>query len=243
MNNYNLNGKRILITGASSGIGKEVAVLAAEFGAELIITGRNIDRLKQTFSLLKPDNHKVIVADLTNKEDIERLVVQTGKIDGLVHSAGIAAYMPVQFIGENNVDEMLKINYIAPVLLTAKIMRKKNINNGGSIVFLSSIITRFPVFGAALYASSKSALEGFAKTLAVEVGPKKIRSNCLSPTFVETSMLDGARQIVNNEGIDQYKKYLPLGFGTPVNVANSVVYLLSDHSSWITGENIKLGSL
>ncbi|MFH2143603.1 MAG: SDR family oxidoreductase [Bacteroidota bacterium] len=242
MDSYNLNGKKILITGASSGIGKEVAIVAAEFGAEIIMTGRDTDHLKQTYSLLRPDNHKVIIADLTNDEDINRLVEQTGKIDGLVHSAGLALYMPIQFISEKNIDQLLKINYLAPVILTAKILRKKNINTGGSIVFISSISTRYPFFGGALYTSSKSAIEGFSKTLAVEVAPKRIRSNCISPTFVETSMLDGAKHAIDKEGINQYEKFLPFGFGKPIDVAKSVVYLLSEHSNWITGENIKLGS-
>lgn len=243
MNVYNLIGKRILITGASSGIGREVAVLAADFGAELVITGRDVERLKHTFSLLKPDNHRILVADLTNPKEISSLVEQTGKIDGLVHSAGLAAYMPVQFINEKNIDQLLKINYMAPVLLTSSMLRKKYINQGGSVVFLSSISTCYPAFGSALYTSSKSALEGFSKALAVEVAPKKIRSNCLLPTFVETSLLDGARKTVDTQGINQWEKYLPFGFGKPQDVAKSVVYLLSDHSTWITGENIKLGSL
>ncbi|MFH2095576.1 MAG: SDR family oxidoreductase [Bacteroidota bacterium] len=241
-NLYNLSGKKILVTGASSGIGREIANLAAGFGADLIITGRNTERLGQVLSGLQPGDHKVVVSDLTKTDNIDQLVSMAGKLDGVVHSAGITAYMPVQFINEKSIGELMKINFEAPVTLTARLLRKKKIIDGGAIVFLSSIATKYPYFGGAMYAASKSALEGYARVLALELAPRKIRVNCLSPAFVETEMLKGAKGTVNNEGIDQYESFLPLGFGKPEDVAKAAVYFLSDHSAWITGENLKMGA-
>lgn len=241
-NKFSLKGKKILITGASSGIGKQTAIEASKVGAELIITGRNEKRLNETLSLCEKGNHLTIIADLLNHEQLMTVISKIdGKIDGIVHSAGIVEYMPCKFLTEKNVYEVMDTNYKAPVLLTSYLLRKKKLNNMSSIVFISSIASSMPTYGGSLYTSSKSAIEGFSRALASEIAPKKMRSNCILPAFVETNMLTKVRNTITKDGIDKYKTELPLGFGEPKDVANTCVFLLSNESRWITGENIKMG--
>jgi NAD(P)-dependent dehydrogenase (short-subunit alcohol dehydrogenase family) len=221
----------------------QTAIECSKAGANLIITGRNNKRLSATLNKCEKGNHKTIIADLTKQDDINNLISQINNIDGVVHSAGIAEYMPCKFISEENFYNIMDINFKAPVLITSLLLRKKKLNKQASIVFISSIASRLPSFGVSLYASSKAAIEGFSRSLSIEIASKKMRSNCLSPTFVETELLDGAKNIVSNESIEKYKNLLPLGFGTTADVANASIFLLSDESKWITGESIKLGSL
>ncbi|MEA3504169.1 MAG: SDR family oxidoreductase [Bacteroidota bacterium] len=241
MDVFTLNGKIILITGASSGIGKQTALTCSQQGATLIITGRDQNRLEETLKLLHGSGHQKIVADLTNEEAIKQLIGEIPKVDGVVHSAGITAHMPARFIKKKNVDQLFKINFEAPVLLTAALLAKKKINKGGSVVFMSSIASKYPFFGGALYSSSKSAIEAYSKTLALELAPKKIRANCLQPSFVKGPMVDGAEQTVSAEVMEKFEKMLPLGFGEPDDVANTIVFFLSEASKWITGSTLTLG--
>ena len=142
--NFHLNGKKILITGASSGIGKSTAIMAADLGADLIITGRDPEKLNMTLSMLKEGDHQVLIADLTKADDIEQIVSKTKQLDGIVHSAGATDYMPAHFINEKNIDQLANINYKAPVILTSRLIRKKKLNQNGAVVFISSIATEHP---------------------------------------------------------------------------------------------------
>jgi len=236
-----LEGKNILITGASSGIGREVAVRVSLSGASLIITGRDIEKLQHTADALSGNNHRIIQADLTRNEDISRLVDQLPDLDGIVHSAGITGHLPAKFISEGDISAYFNINYNAPVILTGSIIKKKKLRNKASIVFLSSIATKYPYFGGSLYGSTKAALEAYSRVLALELAPKGIRSNCISPSFVKTPMVEGAAETISSEVIEKFEKMMPLGFGEPGDVANAAIYLLSDASRWVTGSNVVLG--
>jgi NAD(P)-dependent dehydrogenase (short-subunit alcohol dehydrogenase family) len=240
-NKFSLEGKKILITGASSGIGKQTAIEASKLGAELVLTGRDEKRLNETLSLCEKGNHKLIIADLLVHEQLKNVVSEISKLDGIVHSAGAVEYMPCKFINEKNVYEMMDVNYKTAVLITSYLLRKKKLNNMASIVFISSIASVLPAFGGSLYSSAKAALEGFSRALSVEIAAKKMRSNCLLPTLVETDLLDKARKVVSAHGINQYETQLPLGFGEPEDVANTAIFLLSDEAKWITGQSIKMG--
>ncbi|GAB4296146.1 MAG: SDR family oxidoreductase [Marinilabiliales bacterium] len=237
-----LKGKKILITGASSGIGQEIAIRAAKYGANLIITGRDIPRLNKTLSMLEKGNHAAIPADLTKKEQLDNIISSIKNIDGLVHSAGITRYSPAHLISEKKFDEIININFKAPMFLTSGMLRKKLINSGSSIVFLSSIATCYPYYGGSLYISSKAAVEGFVKVLALELADKKIRVNSVLPAFVETPMLDDASNTISRDTLNQFKNILPFGFGKTGDVAETVIFLLSEKSKWITGQQIKLGA-
>lgn len=239
-NPFSLEGKKILITGASSGIGREIAISTSKMGAQIIATGRNEDRLKQTISSLKSGEHQMIVADLNSDDEINKLASSVSGLSGVVHCAGILQPFPVKFIGRKQIDNMFNINYYSSVLLSAKLLKQKKILDSASFVFISSISSNFrPYFGGALYAGSKAAVESFSRILALEYASQKIRSNCISPAIVKTPIFDEyIGSITNNENIDEYEKQYPLGFGEPVDVANAAIYLLSDASRWVTGSTI-----
>ena len=236
-----LSGKIILVTGASSGIGRQAAIDISEHGATLIIAGRNQQRLEETFAKLAPGKHEILQFDLTDYKQTAEIALKVPLLDGVVHSAGITGHLPCKFIGIDDIQQYLSINYSAPVLLTSALLRKKKLAEKASIVFLSSIATHYPYFGGALYASSKAALEAYSKVLALEVAPKGMRSNCISPSFVQTAMVEEVGKTISNEVLDKFEKMMPLGFGEPSDVSNAILFLLSDASKWITGTNMVLG--
>lgn len=241
---FSLEGKTILITGASSGIGMQTAIETSRLGANLILTARNVERLNKTLNKCIKGDNKIITADLTNYEELTKLVLQIKKLDGIVHSAGIVNYIPSQFINEKNIYELMDINYKSPAMLTSLLLRKKKINEIASIVFISSIAAINSAYGASQYASSKAAIEGYSRTLAIEIAPKKMRSNCLQPAIVKTKMVSNYQEKtkISDQEISNLEKDLPLGFGTAKDVANAIVFLLSNESRWITGQSIKMGN-
>ncbi len=241
MKQFSLEGKTVLVTGASSGIGRQVAISVAEAGANLFITGRNPERLSECLQMLPGKGHRMFVADLVDEEQINELVNFTEKLDGVVLSAGITTHMPVKFIREKDINEIFEINFQAPILLAGRLLKKKKVNSGASFIFMSSIASEKAYFGGALYSSAKSAIETYSRTLALELAPKKIRSNCLLPTFVKTPMVEGAGETISSEVLKRFEELSPLGFGEPKDVANAVIFFLSDASKWITGINIPLG--
>lgn len=241
MEPFTLENKTILITGASSGIGAQTAITCSQMGANIVITGRNEERLTDTLNKLEGKGHKKIETDLTEEDSRNQLVEEVDSLDGVVHSAGLTTHMPAKFLRQKNLDQLFTINYNVPVLLTARLLKKKKINDGGSLVFMSSIATKYPYFGGAVYSSTKAGIEAYAKTLAVEVAPKKIRSNCLMPSFVKGPMVEEAGKTISQEVLDKFEKMMPLGFGEPEDVANTVVFFLSDASKWITGARLTMG--
>ncbi len=239
--NFNLSEKKILITGASSGIGKQTAIAISEYGGNVFITAREQKRLNETFKQLKGNNHQSFTADLTDEKQIHNLIENLPELNGVVYCAGITCHIPAKFIRSQDISQIFKINYEAPVLLSGKLLSKKRLKNNSSIVFLSSIATKHPYFGGALYGSTKSAIEAYSKVLALELAPKGIRSNCISPTFVKTPMVDDTEKTISKETLQKIEKMHPLGFGEPSDVANAIVFFLSDASRWITGANLILG--
>lgn len=242
---FTLAGKTILITGASNGIGQATAVLAAQFGAKLILTGRNEERLAKVMQSLEGQDlgHTMHLGDLTNEEDLEGLIdkidVSDG-LDGVVHSAGIVKPLPIQFLKRKKIEEVAGINFYVPVEINRLLFKQKKINNEASIVFISSISSHHPFKGGAVYTSFKAALETYSKSIALEMAHKNIRSNCIKAGMVETNIMDVTADAASKESLEAHKKQYPLGFGKSVDVANAVVFLLSNASRWITGTNIVL---
>jgi NAD(P)-dependent dehydrogenase (short-subunit alcohol dehydrogenase family) len=240
-NPFQLQGKTILVTGASSGIGKEAAIVISKAGGTLVITGRDTNRLEETYSSLSNLGHIAIPADLSNTGDLANLADQLPELDGIVYSAGITGHLPAKFIRDEDITTFFNTNYRAPVLMTGMILKKKKLKSKASLIFLSSISTKFPFYGGALYGSSKAAIEAYSKVLAIELASKGIRSNCISPSFVRTPMVEGAAETISNEVLEKFEKMMPLGFGEPQDVAYAILYLLSDASKWVTGSNMVLG--
>ena len=238
---FSLSGKTILVTGATSGIGKKCAIDLSASGAKLVVTGRDEARLNETMTLLHGDGNSFFVADLLEFDKFASIAESLPLLDGVVHSAGITGHLPAKFIGVNDISEIMQVNYMAPVLLTAALLRKKKIANKASIVFLSSITTKYPYYGGALYGSSKAAIEAYSRVLAIELAAKGIRSNCISPSFVRTPMVEDSGKTISNDVLEKFEKMMPLGFGEPTDVSNAILYLLSDASKWVTGSNMVLG--
>lgn len=239
-NPFSLQSKTILITGASSGIGKATAIECSKMGAKVIITGRNLERLNETYDELEEGEHIVIQADLSNQKDLDGLINSIEKIDGIVHSAGIARHMIFNYLKEEQLNEMMDINFKIPTLLTQQLLKQKKVNNGGSVVFINStsgIISSF--VGGSIYSASKGALNGLIKGLALEYAPKKIRFNGVMPAMVETPIIE--KSDITQEQLDIDKQKYPLKrYGKPQEVAYAVIYLISDASAWTTGTNILL---
>ena len=236
-NPFTLKGKTILVTGASSGIGQATAVECAQMGAEVVITGRDTERLQATADLM--GNLKAqIAADLTNLEDVERLVATLPPLDGAVLCAGNSTTLPLQFGSREKFDEMFNVNFFAPVELLRLMYKKKVLQKGASVVLIASIGgTHSFMPGNGVYGASKAALNSLMKYAAREYASRKIRVNSICPGMVDTPLIH--RGTITEEQLAEDAKRYPLGrYGKPDDIANGVVYLLSDASSWLTGHDL-----
>lgn len=235
---FGLNNKTILITGASSGIGKAMAIACAQAGAKCIISGRNIERLNATLNDLVGDDHQAIAADLTIEDDIQLLINALPKIDGFLSNAGIAEPLMLQFIDKNDIDKTLNTNVLSTIRLTSLLLQEKKLKKGASIVFTSSINgNKCAYIGSSLYAASKAMLTGFMKACALELAPKGIRVNCLEPGMIDTDLLKNSD--ISIEELEKDKLKYPLKrYGKPEEVAYAAIFLLSDASAWTTGTSL-----
>lgn len=236
-NPFSLEGKTILITGASSGIGRATAIECSKLGARCILTARNEERLNETLSQLEGNGHSFIVADLTNPEDIERLATEVPELDGLVNNAGIAQTKLVAFLKQSDLDSIFSANTFGPVMLTKWLLKKKKIKNGGSIVFTSSIAAMSANLGNSVYGMSKSAIMTFAEYCAAEVAGKNIRVNSIHPGMVNTKMTHSTLFSPEELEVDR-NKYPIKRYGEPEEIAWGIIYLLSDATKWITGTQL-----
>ena len=237
-NPFSLQGKTILVTGASSGIGKAVAISCAKMGAIVVITARNEERLKATLSEM-PKGGTYIKADLINQDEVEHLVKELPKLDGLVQCAGVGSRVLCKYISKENIEEVMQPNFQAPVLLQSSLLIGKKINKSASIIYIASRAASAPSIGNAVYSSSKGAILSYAKCLALELAPRLIRVNCICPGMVWTDLIlqNGVEEEVLREAEHAY----PLQrFGNVYDISNLAVYLLSDASSWMTGSAIDI---
>ena len=227
-NPFSLSGKTVLVTGASSGIGRATAILCSAMGAKVIITGRNALRLEDTFKALEGDGHSKIIADLCKADQRESLVGQIPLLDGIVHCAGIGHRKPAKSLTEDDI-----------VLFQASLLNGRKINKGASIVFLSSRTAEVPTIANALYSASKGAIQSYARSLSLELAPRQIRVNCICPAMVWTPLVLG--EGVTEEELKEQEALYPLKrYGKPEDIANLAVFLLSSASSWMTGTSIDI---
>lgn len=237
-NPFTLENKTILVTGASSGIGKATAIECSRMGAKVVVTGRNEERLNQTLAELEGEGHLAIVADLASDEGVNALVEQCPKIDGLVNNAGATVTVPVQFINRENLEGLMQVNTVAPILLFQRLMKAKRLGKGASVVFTASVSGLCcAVLGNSLYSTSKAAIGGFVKNAALELAGKNIRVNAVCPGMIDTHILDAG--IVGADDLERERQKYPMKrFGKPEEVAWSIIYLLSDASSFTTGSTL-----
>lgn len=232
-----LKHKTILVTGASSGIGRATAILCDKAGASVILTGRNKEELEKTKSLLQ-NEAQIIIADLSQEEEVKKLIQKISTIDGFVHCAGIIKPTPIKFLRSKHIYEIFNVNFYSAVLMCSYLLSERKLNNNSSVVFISSISAEYPYTGGALYASSKAAIESFCKSFALETVSKKIRANVISPGLVKTKLLEDAEKAFFSEELEKIKAQYPLGIGNPEDIANAILFLLSDVSKWITGTTL-----
>jgi len=236
-----ISGKTYLITGASSGIGQEVAILLSELDAQVIITGRNQERVQQTFLKLKHNsgkNHQMLIGDLNDPVFIKNLSQQILILSGVVLCAGIVEVVPFKFFSLEKALNHFNINFFAPMLLVKELYVTKKLDTPSSLVFLSSVAgTKIGVKGNSIYAATKGAISAAVKVLSLELAKSRIRVNSVAPGLVVTPMIDGLKAI-SDKDLERDKTHYPLGFGSPSQIAEAVIFLLSDSSSWITGSDL-----
>ena len=235
-NPYSLVGKTILITGASSGIGRATAIECSKLGATCVLTGRNKERLQETMSQLVGDGHQYIIADLSTQEGIDILAEQAPILDGVVNNAGTGRKKPMAFIKGEDLNYVFQTNTFAPILIIKALLKKKKIARGASLVFTSSIAAFSSDLGNSIYGASKSALMAYMHYCARELAEKQIRANTVHPGMVETKLIHGGA--VSEEELQADMQRYPLKrYGQPEEVAHMMIYLLSDASAWVTGQS------
>lgn len=238
-NPYSLEEKTILITGASSGIGRRTAIECSKMGAKLVVTGRNKERLNDTFLSLEGEGHVMFVGDLIDENTIEELVEEMPTLNGVFFCAGVTDTTPVKFIDEEKIERVFSINIKSPMLLTRWLVKKKKIQAGASLVYMSSYGAEVVTPGLGIYAASKGAVNSFMRTIATELSARKIRANSIMAMMVQTELISTLGSL-SKEDVEKDEAKYPLGYGKPEDVAFAAIYLLSDASKWITGSIIKM---
>ena len=239
MKPYELEGKRVLITGASSGIGRACAIASSAMGASVVLTGRRRDALEETRSLCGTDGAVIIDGDITSAEFVRRLADESGKLDGLVHAAGIAPMCPVGMLAAEDVETVMRTNYYSFLELMKYYSRSKYRNSRFSVVAISSVSSESGWGGGVAYCGSKGAVSSSVRALAMELAPKGVRVNAVCPSNIRTPLYEAGASDMNDEkALQDLMKKQPLGLGEPEQVAWPVCFLLSDASSFITGVNL-----
>jgi NAD(P)-dependent dehydrogenase (short-subunit alcohol dehydrogenase family) len=243
MKHFSLQDKNILVTGASSGIGASCCITCSEFGANLILLGRDQIKLDQTLKKLNPGNHSILSYDLLNIEGIEKTLEEClykyGRIHGFIHSAGLDITKPLSHLRLNDFQTLFYTNVISGFEI-ARILSKKQFyaSEGTSYIFIASVFGVVGNSGTVAYSASKGSLIAGCRSMALELAAKKIRVNCISPAIVQTELVDKLFSELPAGSIEKIRSLHPLGFGSPVDIAHACVFLLSDESKWITGSNL-----
>ncbi len=239
-NPFSLEGKCILVTGASSGIGRGIVVACAKMGAKVVLSGRSETRLQESLSSLEGDGHLVVCGDLNSEETRKEIVDKMPDLNGVVYCAGISQIQMAKFMDQSSLEGIFQTNVFSPLLLNTLLLKKKKIKKNSSIIFISSIsgVYRSQI-GEGSYGATKAAVAGFVKSLALELSAQGTRVNTIHPGVVETPLLEVSNGTFGEEELEILRQKYPLKrFGKPEDIANCAVYLLSDASSWMTGSNI-----
>ena len=240
INPMELTGKRVLVTGASSGIGRACAVLASRLGASVVLVARDEKRLRETLSEMSGSGHTPISFDLMDLEHYEEMFercVSEQKLNGVVHAAGIGPAIPIQAVSLAVMREIMNLNYFAFMELV-KWFSKKKYSAGGSVVGISSVAGSVGWRGVSIYGGSKGAMDSSVRSLAIELASRNIRVNSVVPSNIRTPMFDEIVSVGGDEATKRILAKQPLGLGEPEDVAHAVVFLLSDAARFITGTQL-----
>lgn len=235
-NLFTLVDKTIFVTGATSGIGRTIAIACAKAGSRVVLNGRNEERLQETFDTIGDQKNIKMAADVTDIEKLPELTKELPLLDGVVLCAGVGQTTPIQNVKYEKTESVFKTNTLANIQLLQLLIKDKKINKGGSVVIISSIASHKPYFGNAVYSASKGALNSYAKVAAMELAGRGIRVNCIEPGLIVTDIVTSAG--FDETQLAEFEKTMPLGFGKPEDIANGCVYLLSDAARWVTGSNL-----
>lgn len=240
---FKLNNKCIIVTGASSGIGRSCAILLSTFNVRVVLIARDQQRLDETLSFLSGEGHLTYSFDLSKVEDISEFTKRNFKelkIDGIIHAAGISPTLPFSFSDYKKLNTTLQINVLAGFELTRMILKFNKNKNAQSIVFIASVVASVGSKGKSMYAMSKGALVAGMKSLAIELANKNIRINTISPGVVNTPLTQNSEYRKNDKAMNEVLKQHPLGLGEPLDIAKAALFLLSDQSRWVTGIDLKI---
>jgi NAD(P)-dependent dehydrogenase (short-subunit alcohol dehydrogenase family) len=239
---WGLAGQRVLVTGASSGIGKATCLLLGQLGAHVILVSRNHKRLNRTIEEMQGDGHIACPYDFTDIEGIKYWYMDTiaphGPLKGIAHCAGVNYSEPLKYLKKNSIDETFQVNVVSGIYLSKEFRKKNSHVSGSSVVFVSSVMGSVGSPSKIIYSASKGALSSLAKSMALELIQDNIRVNCVAPGYVNSEMLEQQKKILTKQQLDSIEKQHPLGFGTPTDISNSICFLLSDMGRWITGTTL-----
>lgn len=240
-NPFDFTGKRILVTGATSGIGQATAIRLSEQGAQVCILARNEEKIRKTMEKLAGEGHQHYVKDFSEpggyKEIFDSIVQDGHKIDGMVYCAGVATLVPVSMLNKNTMDETMTTNFYGFVEMVSQLSKKKY-HDKASIVGISSISTLYPQKCQNVYVASKAAMNMLVSASALELAAKHVRINTVMPANVNTPMLHQAYEGVSEEELREAASQQLLGIAEPEDIADIIMFLLSDASRMITGRQI-----
>ena len=240
LNPLNLTGRRFLVTGAASGIGRATAILISQLSGKVLGVDRDAEGLEKTTTALQGSGHSSHVYDLRDIAGIsdwmKEATDQSGPLHGLIHAAGLPCVAPLRGLGQKNYHDAFAVNVEAGLAL-AKAFQKRGAYAGerGSIVFIASVLALVGSPTVIGYSMTKGAVIGMTRSMALELAPRKIRVNCVAPGFVHTAMHDQIAKFWDEGQEAHFRSLHPLGWGEPEDVAASIVFLLADTAKWITG--------
>jgi NAD(P)-dependent dehydrogenase (short-subunit alcohol dehydrogenase family) len=236
---WDMGNRIVMVTGASSGIGRQTAILLSELGAQVILAGRNTDKLAETLNLMSGTDHLAEAFDLNDIDAIDPwflgIVDRVGPLHALIHSAGIQKTRPLQTLKSKTMEEIMRVNVHAGLALARNFARENSRTDEGAIVFVSGVVAAVGQAAVSAYAASKGAVVAMTKSLAVELAKDRIRVNCVCPSLIETEMLRKVRNTLTPDQFSVLERMHPLGIGQPLDVAYAIAFLVADTGRWITG--------